>query len=280
MINKGSKVTVWVSRGPLPESQVMENLVGMKAENARDYLMNLQGVDLERIALIDEANATVPAGQVIRTEPSAGATLPETGLIRLYISSGPSVKTATLPDFTTAFYTIDSATSWLEGMGFTNVTVLYEENEAPKDRIFYQSIEPGKEVDVTRALLLRVSKGKNSEVTPPDNEKPDPDDYVYKRITIELPTNKTESFVIAIYRSQVVDEEITQVLLEEREIPVGSISTEFLVSGKGVMSFIITLDGEIYGTMEVDFDATDDEGGNTGGEEEPDPTEPTEPNGE
>ncbi len=259
VINRGSKVLVVVSAGPEPAVKVMENLVGLKLENAKSFLISTQGVAEERVFVIEEANSQIPAGQVIRTEPSDGADLPAgDDPIRLYVSSGPSVKTATLPDFTSEFYTVEKAQDWFDDMGFTNVTFLEEINEAPKGRIFYQSVEPGVSVEVTKALLLRVSLGKNSTEAPPNNEKPEPDDYVYRRITVELPEDKLKDYTIAIYRTQVEDNEITQVLMEEREIPVGSVSTEFYVSGKGKMTFVITIDGEMLGTMEVDFDAPED----------------------
>ena len=43
-------------------------------------------------------------------------------------------------------------------------------------------------------------------------------------------------------------------LLEEREIPVGTISTEFEVSGKGVMEFELRINDANPWTVEVDFD--------------------------
>ena len=43
------------------------------------------------------------------------------------------------------------------------------------------------------------------------------------------------------------------VIVEERIIPVGTIATEFRVSGKDVMSFVFMIDNSIYKTMEVDF---------------------------
>ena len=129
--------------------------------------------------------------------------------------------------------------------GFKNVTILKEESNEPAGKIFYQSIPSGRSVNVTTPIVLRVSLGKNGTVTLPPDELPDPEDYVYQVITVDLPPEKEEEYVLKVYRDAV--------LLEERIIPVGTVRTEFRVSGKDVMNFVFMIDNEIYKTMEVDF---------------------------
>ncbi len=249
VVTKGSTVKVVVSNGPEPMVKVMEDLTGSSEEQAKNFLINTQGVDAGRVLVIYESHATVAEGTVIRTEPGVGATMPAEGTIRLYVSTGVDVKIVTMPDFTSDFYTLDSAQKWLDDSGFNNVTILREENDAPKGKIFYQSIQPGEVVEVTKPLVLRVSLGKNGGVTPPVVEPPEPEDYVQKIIVVDLPEDQLEEYLLAIYRDTTI--------VEERVIPVGTVSTEFQVSGKGVMTFLLTIDGQVYTTVQVDFNAQD-----------------------
>lgn len=251
LITKGSTVTVVVSAGPEPSVKVMEDLVGYEEEQARNYLTNVQGVDPNRILTNYEANADVAKGCVIRTEPGVGSTLPEEGPIRLYISTGPSVKTVTMVDFVNGGYTQETAVKWLLLNGFSeeNVQAIPEQSDEPEGKILFQSQAAGKQVNVTATVILKYSTGKNGNVTLPPSETSEPEDYVYKIIRIALPTDKTENYILSLYRDGVI--------IEERDIPVGTVEAEFRVSGKGVMTFVVMIDNQTYGTVDVDFDAPD-----------------------
>ena len=113
-------------------------------------------------------------------------------------------------------------------------------------KIFFQNIPAGRNVNVTTKIILRVSKSKeNNTITLPPDQLPEPDDYIYMVIPVMLPTDKQEEYTVTIYREGV--------LMEERVIPVGTISTEFRVSGKDTMTFAILIDNEPYTTMNVTF---------------------------
>ncbi len=250
-VNRGSTITLWISQGPEPEEKLMENFVGLDETFALNFLVETQGVVKERVSVMYEANSQYEEGIVIRTEPSANAALPEEGIIRLYVSSGPDVVTKTIPDFVGGGFSVASAQKWLTDSGFTNVDIQYEVNIAPKDSIFYQSIGAGKVVDVNTRIVLKVSLGGNNAVTTPDDtENMEPADYVKRIITVTLPTDRTAPYVLVLYRDNVI--------MEERTIPVGSISAQFQVSGKGTMSFLVTIDGNLFDTIVVDFDAPEE----------------------
>ena len=251
-VNRGSTVTVVVSNGPESKDKVMEDLVLLDEEQAKNFLISTQGVSEDRILVRYENSTDVEAGKVIKTEPAKNEVLPQEGPVYLYVSTGPSVKTVTMVDFTAGGYTQDSAERWLELNGFSNVTILREESEYPEGKIFYQSVPAGRTVDVTTPVILRVSLGKNGTVTLPPDELPDPEDYVYKVIKIDLPTDRTEEYVLSLYREGVI--------MEERIIPVGTLSAEFRVAGKGIMNIVVMIDGEAYGSMKVDFDAAEESG--------------------
>ena len=127
---------------------------------------------------------------------------------------------------------------------------------------------------VSAETYARVQNG--TIVLPPD-ELPDPMDYVYKVITVELPADREEDYVLKVYRDAVI--------VEERIIPVGTLSTQFRVAGKDVMSFVFMIDNEIYRTMEVDFtfDTEPIDPNPPAQPEDPtqpsDPTQPTVPEG-
>ena len=244
-VNKGSTVTVIVSNGPEPKQKVMEDLTGLNAETAKNYLINTQGIPENNISIIYDNNETFSAGQIFKTEPAKETVLTSDTLIKLYISTGPDVKTVTMVDFTSGGYTQDSAEKWLELNGFKNVEVLKKVSDQPAGKIFFQSISAGRVVNVMTPIVLWVSLGKNGTVTLPPDELPEPEDYVYKVITVDLPTDREEDYVLTVYRDTLI--------VEERIIPAGTISTQFRVSGKDVMTFVFMIDNEMYGSMDVDF---------------------------
>ena len=244
-IPKGGVVSVVVSLGPEPEEKVMIKLQGEKLELAKNFLTNTQGVSPDRIEVREETNADVKEGLIIRTEPGVGEPLPAEGKIILYVSTGASVKTVVMVDLTADFYTEESAIRWLEMNGFTNYTVAYVKSEMPAGKVLSQTVVAGKTVAVTQPIIILVSEGDEKPIVIPPSATEEPEDYVPKRVTIEIPATMQEDTVLSVYREDV--------LIEERQIPVGTVSTEFILSGKGVMEFEIVLGKESW-TIEVDFD--------------------------
>ena len=244
-INKGSTVTVVVSNGPEPKEKLMEDLLGLDADTAKNFLINTQSIPETNISILYENSETIAAGQIFKTEPAKDAPLTETTLIKLYVSTGPEVKTVTMVDFTSGGYTRESAERWLELNGFQNVEVYEEVSDQPAGKIFFQNIPAGRTINVTTSIILRVSKGKDTTITLPPDELPEPDDYIYMVIPVALPTDRQEEYTVTLYREGV--------LMEERVIPVGTVSTEFRVSGKDTMSFAVLIDNEPYTTMNITF---------------------------
>lgn len=262
-IEKGSTVTVVVSYGPEPTVKLMERLVDQTKESAMNFLMNTQGVPKSQILIFEEHNADVPAGKVIRTDPMEGEALPENGeAIKLYVSLGPVSKKVTMVDLTSDFYNEGSAIKWLEMNGFKNYSVHYVESDKPQGKIVSQSVKAGTTVDVNTVVVLLVSGTQETPPTAPPVETTDPEDYVSRVVTVELPKDAQKAYLISIYRDGV--------LIEERDIPVGTISAQFNLSGKGVMNFEVRLSTGEKWTLQVDFDAPP----------EPDPEETIPPTGE
>ena len=245
-INKGSTVTVVVSNGPEPDEKLMEDLKDWDADTAKNFLINYLKIPEDNINIHYESHDTATAGRIYDTKPVQGSPLMEDTIIDLYVSTGPEVKTVTMVDFTSGGYTRESAEKWLELNGFKDVEVYEEVSDQPEGKIFFQNIPAGRNVNVTTKIILRVSKSKeNNTITLPPDQLPEPDDYIYMVIPVMLPTDKQEEYTVTIYREGV--------LMEERVIPVGTISTEFRVSGKDTMTFAILIDNEPYTTMNVTF---------------------------
>ena len=181
---------------------------------------------------------------IIKTEPGIGEALPTDSPIYLYISTGPDVAKKTMVDLTSDFYTEESAVKWLDMNGFTNYTVDYVKSEMPAGKVISQSVPAGKSVAVTDPIIILISSGNETNVTVPPSATEEPEDYVSKRVMIELPNILEEDSVISIYRDGV--------LIEERDVPAGTVSTEFLLSGKETMEFEVTL-GTVSWTIEVNF---------------------------
>ena len=263
-INKGDTVTVVVSAGPEPAVKKMEDLTDLDEQTAINYLVNTQGVNRDIIQVITETSTNVKEGRVIRTDPEAETPLTDVGIIKIYVSSGPKSKSVTMVDFTSAFYNEESAVAWLISNGFNNYTVQYVESNVPAGKVISQSVTPGKIVDVNTMVVLLVSKAAETQPpTQPPTIVTDPEDYVSKRVEITLPQNINHDYVLSIYRGDT--------LIEERDILVGTLSAEFTLTGKGIMTFHIRLSTGMTWDLPVNFDIVNEP-------EEPDvPDVPDEP---
>ena len=90
-VTQGTTVTINPSRGPAPtpttNAIVAPDLAGQTQEQAQATLSQLGFSGT--MAILTEKSATVPSGQVIRTDPAPGAEIERNGSIQVYVSSGP-----------------------------------------------------------------------------------------------------------------------------------------------------------------------------------------------
>ena len=255
-IEKGDTVTVVVSEGPEPTVKLMQKLTGLDKETAVNYMVNTQGVDENQILCVLEYSSEVEEGYIIRTNPEQGEVLPTDEPIYLYISNGPKSVMKQMVDLTSDFYDEESAVKWLIMNGFSNYLVQYIESDKPAGKVVSQSVEAGTSVDVTTYIVLLVSSSDmGTTPTVPDVSSKDPENYVSKLVDIALPDDLTEPYTVSVFREGV--------LIEEREIPVGTIYTQFNLTGTGVMTFEVRLSTGISWSVEVDFGGT---GETSGGE--------------
>ncbi len=107
-VDDGSKVDLWVSRGPLHIPA--PDLAGERAAAATALLEEQSLTARKRRA----ATRNVPKGEVYRQEPAAGVTVRRGDTVTFWVSSGPPV--ATVPDVVGLSY--GDASAALEAEGF------------------------------------------------------------------------------------------------------------------------------------------------------------------
>ena len=164
----GTKVFVIVSLGTDAPAKTMEQLTTVKAEEAERFLDGLE-MNLN-IIKYDEYSSTVPVGAVTRTEPAAGEELKEGQTVRLWVSTGPEIIKAEMPNVVGKTY--DKAVSLLEANGFKNIRQNPVDSEEEKGEVIAQSVEKYERVDVTTLIVLDVSTGISEETTEPDVTDP------------------------------------------------------------------------------------------------------------
>ena len=155
----GSKVVpdteLWitVSMGKEQKEKVMENLVDVDIAQAQALL---EGQKFQIIVRYD-ANEEFEAGQVIRTQPEAGALLKEGQAVSLWVSTGPKVILKKMPQV--VGLPQEKALEILKGEGFENVRTLDAESQEPAGTVVAQSEPRYKELNVETEILLEVSVG-------------------------------------------------------------------------------------------------------------------------
>ena len=90
----GTELWITVSMGREPSIKTMDNLVDVDIAQAQS-LLDGQGY---RLIVRYDSSDSYEAGQVIRTEPSAGSSLKEGQTVNLWVSTGPKVILKRMPD--------------------------------------------------------------------------------------------------------------------------------------------------------------------------------------
>ncbi len=246
-VAKNSTVKVTVSLGPEPKVKTMVKLVDLDEAQAKNFLINTQGINEDLIMILQEPSAEVKEGCVTRTEPVEGGELVDGEPIRLWISTGPAVKTAKMPNL--LGHNVETAKNLLAQTGFKVVTVEEVESNKSANTVVGQSVKAEREIDVNTPIVLQIPKTEQSSVTPPVVMPTEPKDYVSKRVTIRLPEDMMEDYVLSIRKDGVV--------VEERNIPGGATQLDVELSGKGQMKFEVWIGNNPGWTIVVDFDNND-----------------------
>ena len=155
----GTKIYVTVSSGPEPQVKKMEDLVDLDVEQAKSFL-DSQELDLQYL-IRKEPSDTIEVGRVTRTDPVKETVLENGQTVTLWVSEGPDVETAKMPNVLGR--DIELAISVLNAAGFKNIETTEVESEKTKGVVITQSEEKNTDVDVTATIYLEYSAGKQVE---------------------------------------------------------------------------------------------------------------------
>ena len=223
---KGKTVELTVN-GTL-EQVIVEETKGDKQQDAYDKLEAL-GLRPKIQAVTDDETA---AGYVVRTDPAAGTTVTTGTTITIYVSSGPSKETVTVPEVEGS--TLSVAEGDLTASGLVRGTITYDDkSDKPEGTVLSSDPEAGKKVSKGSAVNLVVSSGKGAEKT------------VY--YDIPLPSGVSEDLVMKIY----VDGE----LFDSRTVnPSVSAYAGASFTGTGRASLTIRLNDQDYISAEINYE--------------------------
>ncbi len=233
-------ITVTVSSGEAEEIK-MPNLEGQTLSQALGTLDDLNlGLEYDYNSRTSYHD-TIPKDSVISTYPTEGTVLHEGQQIILEMSLGPAEKTSIVPSLIGR--TLEEATADLDAVGLT-LNQVQESNtdQQPAGKVFYQSITAGTEVAQGTAIDIFISLG-------PSGSGSGSGDAVTKTFTLTLPTNLGEDLHV-----EVVDSQEQTVFSGDYNINLDT-AAEIPVSGSGVQTYTIYINGHSYTQQTVDFGA-------------------------
>ena len=238
-VQRGSDLWITVSLGPEPETTApkaatMDNLVGVKAEDVEKMLTE-QGF---RVVVREESSEVHKAGIVTRTEPAANMQVIEGQTVHIYVSTGPEVVSQSMPNVIGMDYKV--AKTVLEGMGFKNVRIEGVESQKPENEVVYQSVEKETEVDVTAEIIIHYSLGIAEEETEEEVEDAE------ESFTFNVP-ERDEDYTLTVYLKG------TSTPAASKIISAGDNLVTLVLTGQGVQSYDLYVNGEFWGEQRVEF---------------------------
>ncbi len=240
-LERGQTVTIYLSKGPEVKKNNVPNIIGKNVETAIEILEK-NGFENYRV---ETEESLSPKDTVTRLSVNVNENMDVTTDIVIYVSEGTVRKS--VPNVTDKTY--DVATMELNGMGFSKVRTEREENDAPKDTVFRQSISAGVEVDITTEIVLYVSDGPK-ETTAPPTEAPTTAPTQPQRtieVSLDLPMDRLKEYQLTIiYEGETV--------VNNQPIKPFTREFEFQLTGSGVGSYKAYIDGVQYVEKLVDFD--------------------------
>ncbi len=249
--DEGTVVFVVVSLGEEPPASTMVDLVDMDAEKAREYLedLNIGLYILPR----EESSDIYQSGKITRTKPADGEPLHKGQTVVLWVSTGPKVVKAKMPNLLSGSgMMMDTAEKILNSNGFYNLQWVPVDNAAARGKVLSQSVAANVEVDVTTLIVLEYSTGNapggETDPTDPsqDATEPTPAQKTVTK-TFTLPSRE-ESYTLHVEMNGTVVYPETQILPGQTELSV-------TLTGSGIQSCSIYINGEFYETVDVNFEA-------------------------
>ena len=239
-VQRGTDLWITVSMGPEPEKRTLDNFVGADADEAYKMLENQGYKPLNK----KEYSYVYEAGIVTRTDPAAGAEVTEGQTVYIYISTGPDVEKAPMPNV--VGMELDRVKELMDQLGFTNVRYEQVESQKPVNEVVYQSVAKNTDTDVSSEIIIHYSGGLQEE----DETQPTEPEETVEEITItvswEVPEKPIE------YRLEICLSG-TKDILESKLVPPNTASTYVELTGSGSREYDLYIDGVYECTKLVDF---------------------------
>ena len=144
-------ITLYVSKGM--KTFTMPDLTGMDLTAAKQVIENHELIVDD---IIYEFSDEQPLDKVFNQNPVPDSMVSKSTRVILYVSKGKNPQ-ATIPYV--LGMTEEEALTALEGAGFENVTVIPEESEEEKDKVFSQTPVSGIIYDKLLEIIIKVSQG-------------------------------------------------------------------------------------------------------------------------
>ncbi len=241
-VQRGTDLWLTISMGPEPEKRVMDNFVGADANEACNLLTSQGLAPLPK----RESSYVFEEGTVIRTDPASGAEVSQGQTVYVYVSTGPDVKTAPMPN--TVGVSLDRVKEQMELLGFQNVRYEQVESQRPKNEVVYQSVAKGKETDVASEIIIHYSQGPQqaTEATTATAPTEETQAEIMLSIPWEVPERPVE-YLLEVCMSG------SKVVLASKLVPPNTNRTYLDLSGSGVQYYDLYIDGEFDSTKMVDY---------------------------
>jgi len=144
-------ITLYVSKGE--KTFDMPNLTGLDQEEA---IKILKEYDLPIEKIVHEYSTDQPKDKIFMQQPPAGSKVTKSTPVIIYISKGENPQ-AIIPNV--IGLTEEEAVNSLSDAGFSNISILKQESNQEKDKVFGQIPENGTLYDKTSEIIIKISKG-------------------------------------------------------------------------------------------------------------------------
>ncbi|MEN1759489.1 Stk1 family PASTA domain-containing Ser/Thr kinase [Anoxynatronum sibiricum] len=209
----------------------------------------------------------LPKGTVVRQDPRAGSAHEEGGTVHLIISEGPEVALIPMPNV--EGNTLENAKGILESFNLRIGEVLEEfSNEYVENMVIGQSIPAGREVAENTAITLTVSKGvEEVQIEEPVLDLEDPEEA--NGAAPEAPTDPAagesvrsrpmtigpvgQSGIVEVRLYRLDDAQRTLIFSKTHNIDNEGDHLQVNVTGTGVQTYEIEIDGRVVHTTDVTF---------------------------
>lgn len=205
------------------------NLVGHSVDDAERTLYEM-GLDYS-IKTQETEDKSIPADQVLSTDPPANTQVEKNSVVILYISRGNVTAALKVPNVIGR--TEEDAVARLEAVGLT-VTTTEVDSDQEEGIVVDQSIPSGEFAPENGTIEISVSNGSGFQKTVP--------------LQIKFPANSVSAdYTMVLYMNGI---DIGSMTIN----PSISSSLMLNVNGKGLQEITVSLDGQRYVSFTVDFD--------------------------